>query len=228
MERNMKSNILFTSLAALTVMSGANAAQYRPVKMSYGAQLRPFVGITLGMQTIDWDSQVKSDSKTLGVTLPEDFLVFGVEGGFRFGNYHEIYNGGLTLNFDMTIPDDVETTISHIKIAEISTYSISGTYDNYIRLSGDQSRRIDLVLGAGIGAINERTSWDHVGTETTFGGTPADENDWAGMFVLKAGIDFEVTKYIILSAQTRAFIPVKSQYDLDTNFIFGGAVKYVF
>lgn len=225
----MKSKILLSGLAAALVVSGANAAQYRPVKMSYASQIRPFVGLSIGMQTTDWARQVDKDAKLIGIYLPEDFVSFGAEAGFRFGNYHEIYNGGTTINFDISMPDNIETTISHIRIAEVNTMTISGTYDNYIRLSGDKLKRIDLVLGAGVGAMNERTKWDHVGTMAAFDGDiPADDNDWAGTFVLKVGFDFEITRNIALSANARGFFPVKSNYDIDANIIFGGTVKYVF
>jgi opacity protein-like surface antigen len=224
----MKSKILLTSLAAALAVSGANAAQYRPIKMSYGPQIRPFVGANIGMQRIDYSNQLKKDAALLNIDIPKDFVNFGIEGGFRFGNYHEIYNGGVTFNFDITLSDDVETNLSHIKLAEMRTMEISGTYDNYIRLSGDNHKRIDLVLGAGVGGLDEVTKWDHVGTEAAFGDKPANEHDWAFNAVLKLGFDFEMTKNVTLSAHTRMFVPFKSQYDYNYNMIFGGSVKYLF
>nr|MBQ0091610.1 hypothetical protein [Candidatus Enterousia merdequi] len=226
----MKTNILLPTLTALFVATGANAAQYRPVKMSYGAQTRPFIGVTLGAQTLNWKDTYKNAADIDDITMPQDFFSFGIETGFRFGNYHEIYNGGLSLNFDISTGDNAEYYPSYIKVSENKNMSISATYDNYIRLSGDKLKRIDLVLGFGGGAFDEITDYDHLGTSTLFPEYPfpSDDNSWSAAVALKAGFEFEITENISLSTNARMFIPLKSDYDIGSSFIFGGSVKYIF
>ena len=182
----MKSNILLTSMAALLFVSGANAMQYKP-----------FVGATIGLQGVSYSDETEDFARVNTIDLPEDFFAFGIEGGFRFGAYNQIYNGGITINVDTTTSSDMKDRFTDARYAKISTSSLSATYDNYLRLSGDKIKRIDLVLGAGMGTMN----YDIDDT------TPAndDETIWSPMFAFKVGLDFELTQNITLSANTRFF-----------------------
>lgn len=205
----MKTKIMLTSAAALLVsVAGANAFEYRP-----------FAGLTMGIQHVVYtDSMQDHESGTGAIDLPNNFFVFGAEGGVRFGNYNAIYNGGLTISATKTTYSDVETKFSSTRVASTDMFNISATYDNYFRISGDKTSRIDLVLGAGLGAMAVHV--DPVGFD--------DETKWSFAPEFKVGMDFELTHNVTLSANARMFIPTRAHYTMDTAYVFGGAVKYMF
>ena len=206
----MKTKFILTSISALLMsVAGANAMEYRP-----------FIGASMGLGGVKYSSEMDNFARSVDADLPTDFFAFGFEAGTRFGAYSKIYNGGITLNFDMTTSSEIEDKFTSAKYGEISTLAMSATYDNYFRLSGDKKSRIDLVLGAGLGTMNYDIDYK----------APAasDETVYSPMFAFKAGLDFELTKNITLSAVTRLFTPTRSHYDVDTHYIVGGAVKYLF
>ncbi len=203
----MKSNTLLMGMSALLLsVTGANAAVFKP-----------FVGLTSGIQGVIYDDAFEDGAA--GVDLPKDFLAIGLETGARFGSYSSIYNGGFTLGADTSTKEDVEDKFTNAKYAKIKTSEFTATYDNYIRLSGDKIKRIDLVLGGGMGVMNY-----HIDDLT---GDP-DETIWSTAMVFKAGVDFELTKHLTLSATTRVFVPTREHYAVASHYIAGGAVKYVF
>lgn len=209
-EKIMKKIILPSIAALLVSVSGANAME-----------LRPFVGATMGLQGMFYSHDAKHQERALQYDLPTSLFTFGVEGGFRFGEYSKIYNGGVSVNLDMSTETDIDHKFNDAKVAELHTNVISATYDNYIRISGDKTSRIDLVLGAGLGSM----SYD-VDNSVLVGLSNGTHH--SAVAVIKAGLDFELTKNFTLSATTRWFIPTKSDYDVNSTYIVGGAVKYVF
>ena len=207
----MKSKIMLLGIpAVLATVSSANATTFRP-----------FVGATMGLQGVMYSNDAKDAERAYDFDLPTSLFTFGFEGGFRFGEYNKIYNGGVSLNLDMSTESDIKAKFSDVKKAELTTNVFSATYDNYIRISGDKANRIDLVLGAGFGSMSYKidNSIDPVLKNTT---------EHSGVFALKAGLDFELSKNFTLSAMTRMFVPTKGHYAADTTYIVGGAVKYVF
>lgn len=205
----MKSNILLTSAAALLVVSGANAAQYSP-----------FVGATMGLAGILYTNEADDAAKASHVDLPDDFFAMGLTGGVRFGSHSSIYNGGFSVNIDQTTDSEVEDKFTHAEIAKLSMFHASATYDNYIRVSGDKARRIDLVLGAGMGIMN----YHYDVKDAAY----LNETVYSTTFAFKIGVDFELTKHLTLSADTRVFVPTRSHYDAESSYIVGGTVKYLF
>ena len=203
----MKSNMLFTSMAALLVTTAANAAT-----------IKPFVGATMGLQGIIYTDKTEDAAKANSLDLPKDFVAFGLEGGFRFGAHSAIYNGGVTVSVDKTTDSNVEDKFTDHKMAGLDMFYASATYDNYIRLSGDKARRIDLVLGAGLGAMNYHLD-PKVGDSETI---------WSAVSAFKIGLDFELTQHLTLSANTRVFVPARPHYIAESTYIVGGAVKYIF
>ena len=204
----MKSNILLTSMAALLVTTAANATT-----------IKPFVGAAFGIQGPVYSDDAKDESKAGYFDLPEDFIAFGLEGGVRFGEYNEIYNGGVTLAAKLSTRGKVEDKFTDDTLARINYSEIYGTYDNYIRLSGDKIKRIDLVLGVGAGAMSY-----HVDDE----GSNHSETIWSFTPAFKIGVDFEINKHITLSAETLIFTPTRDDYLIDGSYVTGGAFKYVF
>lgn len=204
----MKSHIMLTSAAALLVsVAGAKATE-----------IRPFAGLTMGVQHSVYTDSMQDLERDEAIDLPNNFFVFGVEGGARFGNYNAIYNGGLTISATKTTYSNAEEKFSDTRIASIDMFNLSATYDNYIRISGDKASRIDLVLGAGLGSMAVHVN-------------PVDEDsdtEWSFAPEFKVGMDFELTHNVTLSANARMFIPTRAHYTMDTSYIFGGAVKYMF
>jgi len=202
----MKSNMLLMGMSAVMLsVAGANAMEYRP-----------FVGLTMGIQGMYYDGGMKNP----GIDLPKDFIAFGIVAGSRFGSYDKIYNGGLTFNVDTTGTEKITGTFNNQEYAKIKTTNLSATYDNYIRLSGNKMKRIDLVLGTGLGAMNY-----HIDDNDPL---ESDETRWSTSVAFKAGLDFELTKNISLAATMRVFLPTRGQYGIETSYIAGGAIKYVF
>ena len=204
----MKSNIMLTSVAALLVSAAAaNAMEYRP-----------FVGATMGLQGAVYSDSVKDLERSAGIDFPTDFFVFGIESGVRAGGYNQIYNGGLTLSATKTTYSKVQEKFTDARVASADMFNIAATYDSYIRISGDKTSRIDLVLGAGLGMMAYH--YDPVVGDS--------ETRWSFAPEFKAGMDFELTHNVTLSATARAIIPTRSHYEADMSYIVGGAVKYIF
>jgi len=204
----MKSNILLMGAAALLVSAAAaNATEYRP-----------FVGVGMGIQGLIYDDAFEDGIS--GSYLPKDFVAFGIEGGARFGSYKSIYNGGFSVNIDTTDTEKVNDKFTNETYAKIKTTALTATYDNFIRISGDKAKRIDLVLGAGMGAMNYHWDSQVVGID--------DQTAWSTTFAFKAGLDFELSKNLTLSATMRWLVPTREHYNIATSYIAGGAIKYMF
>ena len=203
----MKSKTLLIGMSALLVSGmGANAMEYKP-----------FIGLTSGIQGVFYDNDFEDQNR--GIDLPKDFLAIGLETGARFGSYQSIYNGGFTISADTSTKQSAETKISNDTVAHIKTTEFAATYDNYIRISGDKIKRIDLVLGGGLGAMNYHID---------YAASDKDETIWSTAIVFKIGADFELTKHLTLSAMSRVFIPTRNHYAAESEYIAGGAIKYVF
>ncbi len=204
----MKSNIVLTSTAALLVSAaGANALEYRP-----------FVGLTMGFQGSVYSDTAKDIEREASIDFPTDFFAFGMDFGVRAGSYFDIYNGGLTISATKTTYSNVQQKYVEERAASADMFNISMTYDNYIRISGDKESRIDVVIGAGAGAM--ATHFDVVGGES--------ETKWSFAPELKIGMDFELTEHFTLSASFRTVFPTRPHYESDVSYIFGGAIKYLF
>lgn len=207
----MTKKIILTSISALIMsVAGANAMSSHP-----------FIGLAMGISDINYSNDMDYAARISGFSLPTDFFAFGIEGGFRFGEYNRIYNGGMTLNFDMTDAQKIQGTFTNEKIGKLKTFTMSATYDNYIRISGDKTSRIDVVLGAGLGTSNYNIDYEAVAGL-------ADDTIWSPVCAVKAGMDFGLTKNVILSATARMFVPTRSHYAVDTQYVFGGSIRYQF
>ena len=174
----------------------------------------------MGLSGADYSQGTQDSARAGRIDLPDDFFNLGIEAGVRFGEYREIYNGGVMVNLDMTTNRDLQDKFTDAKFAQMRTAALSATYDNYLRLSGDKTSRIDAVLGAGLGVMNYAVDIKASGAD--------DYTIYSTTLVFKAGLDFELTHNITLSATGRLFLPVRGHYEFDTQHVFGGAVKYIF
>ena len=204
----MKSNMFLTSFAAIFAsVASASAIEYHP-----------FIGATMGFAGADYSNEAEDFAREKSIDLPEDFFSIGIEAGVRFGNHSQIYNGGITLSMDKTDGSKIRDKFTDASYGKLHSLVMSATYDNYIRLSGDKKSRIDMVLGAGLGSMNYVYDFKELPNETVY----------SPLFAFKAGLDFELTNHITLSATGRLFVPTRSHYDMDTHYILGGAIKYLF
>lgn len=205
----MKISSILTGVSALVLsVAGANAET-----------IKPFAGLTLGLQGVGYSDEADGLSKQNAYSLPNDYINFGIEGGIRFGEYNEIYNGGLTVAVDFSDVAKIGKTFSEAQVGKLYTRALSMTYDNYIRISGDKSSRIDLVLGVGAGETYYKLTFDN---------GLSGHSMYSPSFVFKAGMDFELSEHFILSGVARLFTPTSSHYYFDTQYIVGGGIKYVF
>lgn len=203
----MKSKILLVGTSALIAsVAGASAMEYKP-----------FVGVGMGIQGMIYDDAIEDNAEYY---LPKDFVAFGIEGGARFGSYNKIYNGGFSINVDTSDSEKMTYKFTDEVYAKIKTTALTATYDNFFRISGDKIKRIDLVLGAGTGAMNY-----HLDSQTA---KRDDETSWSTVLAFKAGLDFELTKNLTLSATMRWLVPTREHYNVASSYIAGGAIKYMF
>lgn len=204
----MKSQILLTSMAVLLAsVAGANALE-----------MKPFVGLNLGLQEVTYTDHAKDIERTRHIDFPSDFFSFGFDAGVRAGSYNRIYNGGVSLSVTKTTTSSIQQKYTEKREADVDLFHISATYDNYLRISGDKASRIDLVLGAGAGTMAYHV--DPVAGDST--------TKWSFAPEFKVGLDFELSKHFILSATSRVLLPVRNRYETNTTYIVGGGVKYVF
>ncbi len=165
--------------------------------------------------------------------IDEDFaedksgtLSFNITGGMRFGERDKIYNGGVSATYSYM------SDLGHLKDGYNNPYYMDATldfssfyltYDNYIRLSGDAERRIDLVasLGFGMGWINESI------TSGTYQETYEDDGM---LLVMKLGIAGETSteglgwyagwNFISLNAEDDADLQGSIGFDLGVKYTF--------
>lgn len=202
-----------TIMKSTTLLLGASAVVLS-VAAANATELKPFVGIGMGIQGVVYDNVIEDNPDSYA---PKDFIAFGIEGGARFGDYNKIYNGGFSVNIDTTDTEKESKKFTNEQVAKIKTTSMTATYDNYIRISGDKAKRIDLVLGAGLGAMNYHYEKDNI-----------DDTIWSTAFAFKTGLDFELTKSLTLSATVRWLLPTREHYGIAASYIAGGAIKYSF
>ena len=204
----MKSQIILTSAAAVLLsVTGANAFSYRP-----------FVGLTMGLQNPVYSDSGKDMEHADNINLANDFFAFGAETGVMFCDKNCIYNGGLTVSATKTTYSDVDAKFTEDRVASMDLFNISMTYDNYIRISGDKANRIDLVIGAGAGAMAIHV--DPVGAD--------DDTVWSFAPEAKLGLNFELSKNWTLTTSARVFFPTRSHYMMDASYILGGGIRYLF
>ena len=153
------------------------------------------------------DAKIIKIAKPIMDRIPHETIILSAS------EYNKIYNGGVTLAAKISTRGKVEDKFSDATLTRVNYSEIYGTYDNYIRLSGDKMKRIDLVLGIGGGVMSY-----HAEDETIWSITPA----------FKIGVDFEINKHITLSAETLIFTPYRNDYLVEGSYITGGAIKYVF
>lgn len=196
----------------------------------FATEIKPFIGANLALSTISWTNEAIKAGADLW-DLPISTFGMGVDGGVKFAN-DTIYNCGITLAYDYTF--DTKATIHsnakpYIQSLTFGLSSFSATFDNYIRISGEEEHRQDIVLGLGIASMTERVKL----TPTSFGIyeglTPINETGSGGATVLKIGYNENFGKFDIYT-NLRFFFPGdnEDEKDIQTILQFNFGARYIF
>lgn len=191
------------------------------------AETRWFVGGDLG-----YASPVMSD--TLEDLVDEDFLKenngsvsVSLMGGMRFGDVDKVYNGGVSVKLSY-MPDIISVKdggeLPYYLDGELDFTTLYVSYDNYVRLSGDEKYRTDLVasIGLGYGWIEETVHVD--------GYVPVSLDDDGMLVSFRLGVEKEtVVEGLSLQAGFNVIaLNADDDADLQGSFGFDFGVKYTF
>lgn len=191
------------------------------------AETRWFVGGDLG-----YASPVMSD--TLEDLVDEDFLKenngsvsVSLIGGMRFGDVDKVYNGGVSVKLSY-MPDIISvkdgSELPYYLDGELDFTTLYVSYDNYVRLSGDEKYRTDLVasIGLGYGWIEETVHVD--------GYVPVSLDDDGMLVSFRLGVEKEtVVEGLSLQAGFNVIaLNADDDADLQGSFGFDFGVKYTF
>lgn len=191
------------------------------------AETRWFVGGDLG-----YESPVMSD--TLEDLVDEDFLKenngsvsVSLIGGMRFGDVDKVYNGGVSVKLSY-MPDIISvkdgSELPYYLDGELDFTTLYVSYDNYVRLSGDEKYRTDLVasIGLGYGWIEETVHVD--------GYVPVSLDDDGMLVSFRLGVEKEtVVEGLSLQAGFNVIaLNADDDADLQGSFGFDFGVKYTF
>ncbi len=191
------------------------------------AETRWFVGGDSG-----YASPVMSD--TLEDLVDEDFLKenngsvsVSLIGGMRFGDVDKVYNGGVSVKLSY-MPDIISvkdgSELPYYLDGELDFTTLYVSYDNYVRLSGDEKYRTDLVasIGLGYGWIEETVHVD--------GYVPVSLDDDGMLVSFRLGVEKEtVVEGLSLQAGFNVIaLNADDDADLQGSFGFDFGVKYTF
>lgn len=189
-----------------------------------------FIGGNIALNSVAWSNQVEKELKDNNLNLPTSFFGLGAEAGIRLKT-DGIYNPGVTLAYDYTFDSasEIKWPANQVFSSLDTGFSaISATFDNYIRFSGESSRRSDVVLGIGLASITERYDIRYTSYAHSLGLTDNKGSDDGTFVVFKLGVNFEISDKIDFYTNCRLFTPTKSGGDMDALFNLNAGVKYVF
>ena len=184
------------------IVCGLWAMCINPVLATEGL-VRPYVGGSINYNLVSFSSDVDEAMSYYGINLSKGYFGFGLEGGIKFGDEKNIWNGGLSFAYDYIF--DSSASVSNIYIDEVKTgfsaWNIG--FDNYIRVGKEKGKRYDLILGLGLGQATERV---HI----TGSGITEDYSDNGGVFVLKFGTNIQLNDQFDWYTSIRLFNPTKT------------------
>ena len=165
-----------------------------------GKFVNPYIGVNANFNTITYSPDMTALAARIGVDLPVFYMGVGLEGGIKLGRRNYIYNSGFSFAYDYVF--NSSATIKNIYIDEVemgfSDWNIG--FDNYVRVSNEDSKRTDLILGVGIGQAHERISIKALGVSENK--SQSDE-----IFVVKLGSSTQLSKNVDSYVVLRSFIP---------------------
>lgn len=194
-------------------------------------EVKPFIGANISITAVAWTDELKETSKDIW-ELPTSFWGIGMNTGLRFLN-DNMYNFGVTLSYDYNgdskakITSDAEPYLSSVR-AGFSM--LTAMFDNYLRVSDKDEKRLDLILGLGLSSVRERTYILPTKEAMLNGMEKIDDYDIGGAVVFKLGVGGKVNESWNWGVTGRLFVTSgnSNEGDLDSLFNLGFDVKYIF
>ena len=210
-------------------LTGVSIISMLNISNSMASEIKPFIGGNLAWNAIAWANDL-NELKNYGVNLPDSFLGVGVEIGAKLKT-SGIYNPGITLAYDYTFDSaaDVKYPANGIwQDIKTGFSAFSGTFDNYIRLSGDESKRADFVFGVGLASITERVKTTVTSYAIGLGEEDYSDKDSGTFAVLKVGVSAQISDNVDWYTNGRVFLPTKSDGDVSALFNLNTGLRFVF
>lgn len=166
------------------------------------SSLHVYIGTNISYNVMSYNSEM-----SLPYTkFPESYWGAGAELGIKFSEKDNKLNFGFLVSYDYLWDKEIYTL--DYPIAKIGFSSIGIGFDNYIEISKQDNKRTDLVLGVGIAQATENASID-IPSSYSFSGYHASESVKDNVFLLKLGVNTQMTENIDLYTSARFFIPEK-------------------
>ena len=167
------------------------------------ADLRPYVGGNINYNFVSFSSTVEDMMSYYDVSLSEGYFGVGLEGGIKFGNIKNTWNGGILFAYDYLFDSSASVYDLYIDDVKTGFSAWNVGFDNYIKLDEENNNRYDLILGLGFGQATERIKISGTGLTENY-------SDDGGVFVLKLGTNIQINEKLDWYASIRGFIPTKS------------------
>jgi len=179
-----------------------------PAVASENMTIKPYIGANLNTAFVSYSNDTEDVMDYYGIDLPTAYFGVGFEGGLRFGNIKETWNGGLALTYDYLFDSQAAVDNLYINEVEVGFSAWTIGFDNYIRIAKEDNKRTDLILGVGFGQATERINISGMGLSEKY-------SDDGGIFVLKFGANIQIAEYVDWSTTIRGFIPTGEDTDVD-------------
>ena len=178
--------ILAIAGVASVVGAVANAAELK----LYDA----YIGMDLGLGSMSYVDLTTEETKSV---VNNTFLM-GFDLGAKFRPLNSVWNPGISLGWDLTLPAEPEKWALTKQKPSYSFYTFGADFDNYFAIANrrNAASRTDLIAGIGYHAVT--TSWT--------GGGLGSDSDTHMSVALKFGIDQGISENLKLNAKVQLFI----------------------
>lgn len=212
-------------IPVLVIMISASGA----IAQEQNQKIHWFVGGNALISNTIWSDDVADAISP--IKLAETNFGLGAEAGGKFGGYNNIYNLGLTFNYDYLFDAGADIPSPYDSIfSEITTgfSAISASFDNYVRIDTTENKRTDLVLGIGYTRATERGAMKTTAYGQLNGYYDDSSKEDGDVVVFKLGVNSELTNYLDWSVSLRAFVPTNSDSDMDLAAILSAGLRFKF
>lgn len=188
--------------------------------------IKPFIGGNLSINGVAYSDDCKDATDSIGVDLPTSFWGIGAEAGVKF-EMERIYNAALVFSYDYAFNKEAEmnTGISDYVSAKIGFSALSMTFDNYLRVSGNDDHRQDIILGIGMARATERVD---IKFTSYMGLDDINEKDDGNAVVFKIGYNYKITNHVDWYLNGRWFVPTNSDSDIGALFNANAGIRFLF
>ncbi len=155
--------------------------------------------------------------------FPESYFGLGLELGARFGEYNNIWNGGVSVSYDYL--SESEINVLGYKIGTLGFSSIGLNFDNYIKILEQDNKRCDFILGIGISQAIMKTSIDF----NDYGYDMQEkEQEKGNALVFKIGTNMQIDKGFDWYITSRWFVPKEEDSLIDFIMSIQTGIKLYF